>query len=316
MTSSEGAQALSFSEKLEERFARFVHRTRTDSYCLSVPGIARQALIYCLEMLVCGDRLTRKALAAHSGAPPPEGYLGPLSAGQVLATHQIEYRIKAGSTAYIPKTGPVMFVGNHPHGMIDAMIGADVIMQVRKDLKVLANFSLLSNPVCGPYIAPIDFRGGRNADAFNLRSTAAFRKHLKFGGAAFVAPAGAIATREDMSETATDGEWRTSAAKWARSAKATIVPLYIEGDNSPLFHLVSKLNIVLRLGVLALENFRLRRSVRCIAIGAPISPETLNAFPTAVEATAFMRERTYALQDMIGSSGAADALSLDPIAVG
>jgi putative hemolysin len=316
MTSSEGAQALSSKEGLEDRFARFVHRTRTDSYCLSTPGVARQVLIYCLEMLLCGDRLTRKALAVHRDAPSPEGYLGPLSAGQVLAAHQIEYRIKAGSTAYIPKTGPVMFVGNHPHGMIDAMIGADVIMQVRKDLRVLANFSLLSNPVCGPYIAPIDFRGGRNADGYNLRSIAAFRQHLKVGGACFVAPAGAIATREDMSETATDGEWRTSAAKWARSAKATIVPMYIEGENSALFHLASKTNMVFRLGVLALENFRLRQSVRNIAIGAPISPETLSAFPSAVEATAFMRERTYALRDMIRSSEAAADLSLDPVAVG
>jgi putative hemolysin len=200
--------------------------------------------------------------------------------------------------------------------MIDAMIGADVIMQIRKDLKVLANFSLLSNPVCGPYLAPIDFRGGRNADTFNLRSIAAFRQHLKAGGAAFVAPAGAIATREDLNAAATDSEWRTSAAKWARSAKATIVPMYIEGDNSPLFHLASRLNIILRLGVLALENFRLRRSVRNIAIGAPISPETLNAFPTAVEATEFMRERTYALQDMIRASDSAEALSLDPVIVG
>jgi putative hemolysin len=316
MTSSEGAQALSFNEELEERFARFVHHTRTDSYCLSTPGITRQILIYCLEMLLCGDRLTRKALAAHRGAPPPEGYLGPLSAGQVLAAHQIEYRIKAGSTAYIPKTGPVMFVGNHPHGMIDAMIGADVIMQVRKDLRVLANFSLLSNPVCGPYIAPIDFRGGRNADAFNIRSTAAFRQHVKGGGAGFVAPAGAIATREELNETATDGEWRTSAAKWARSAKATIVPMYIDGENSALFHLASKMNMVFRLGVLALENFRLRRSVRNIAIGAPISPDMLSAFPSALEATAFMRERTYALRDMIRSSETGEALEFGPVPIG
>lgn len=316
MTSSGDSEALSSTERLEDRFARFVHRTRTDSYCLSAPGIGRQVLIYGLEMLLCGDRLTRKALAAHRGAPRPEGYLGPITAAQFLAAHHIEYRIKAGSIAHIPKTGPVIFVGNHPHGVIDALIGAATIMQVRKDLRALANFSLLSNPVFGPYLAPIDFRGGRNAERFNLRSTAAFRQHVKAGGAGFVAPAGAIATREDLDETASDSEWRTSAAKWAKAAHATIVPMYIEGDNSALFHVASKLNVIFRLGVLAWENYRLRESVRNIAIGPPISPETLNAFPTAVEATAFMRERTYALQDMIRSSDAAGALSLDPIAVG
>lgn len=297
MTNVTNNPPLSFWEQLEERFQQFVHRTRTDSFCLSTPGLHRQFAIYCLEMLVCGDRLTRAALAAHHGKPRPEGYLSPISAGQFLEAHQITYDIAVGSLDRIPKTGPVLFIGNHPHGVIEVMIGAALAMQVRKDILALANFSLLSNPVCGPYIAPIDFRAGRNAEKFNLRSVIRFRNHIKSGGAAIIAPSGAVATRSELSKTATDAEWQPSAAKWARLYDATVVPFYFEGDNSALFHLATKMNMVFRLAVLALENYRLRKSHRRVAIGAPISPEVLKSFPTAIEATRFLREQTLTLGD-------------------
>jgi putative hemolysin len=297
MTNATDTPALSFWERQEERFQKFVHRTRTDSFCLSIPGLHRQVAIYCLEMLLDTDRLTREAIAAHRGKPRLEGYRGPISAGQFLEAHAIGYEIKSGSLENIPKNGPVIFVANHPHGVVEPLIGAALVMQIRKDLLALANFSLLSNPIYGPYVAPIDFREGRNADRFNLRSIARFRHHIKSGGAGIVAPAGAVATRTELAKTATDSEWRPSAAKWARLYDATVVPFYFEGDNSPLFHIATKMNMVFRLGVMALENYRLRKSRRRLAIGTPISPETLRSFPSAIEATQFLREQTFGLRE-------------------
>lgn len=299
MTDIAQSPARLFLEQLEDRFQEFVHRTRTDSFCLTIPGLHRQVAVYCLEMLICGDRMTRIALAAHRGEPAPEGYLGAISAAQFLAAHEITYEIAEGALDNIPARGPVLIVGNHPHGIVEAVIAAAAIEQVRKDLLVLANYSLISNPICGPYIAPIDFRQGRNADRLNLRSVTQFRAHLKAGGAGFVAPSGAVATRSELSKTATDAEWQPSAAKWARIHNATVVPVYIEGDNSALFHLASKLNPVFRLALMALENYRLRKTRRRGAIGAPISPETLKSFATPIEATRYLRDQTLALRDRL-----------------
>jgi hypothetical protein len=60
------------------------------------------------------------------------------------------------------------------------------------------------------------------------------------------------------------------------------------------------MNMVFRLAVMTLENYRLRNSRRRLAIGTPIAPATLQSFPTAIEATQFLREQTFGLREKMG----------------
>ena len=39
--------------------------------------------------------------------------------------------------ARIPKTGPVVMVANHPHGLVDGMIMAEMVSRVRPDFRIL-----------------------------------------------------------------------------------------------------------------------------------------------------------------------------------
>ena len=48
--------------------------------------------------------------------------------------------------ANIPKEGPVVVVANHPHGMVDGMILAELIGRVREDYRILTR-SVSSKPV-------------------------------------------------------------------------------------------------------------------------------------------------------------------------
>ena len=58
----------------------------------------------------------------------------------------IDYAIAKGSLENIPKDGPVVIVANHPLGAIEGVILADLIGQVRSDVKVLANEMLKRLP--------------------------------------------------------------------------------------------------------------------------------------------------------------------------
>jgi|SRR5271166_5182273 len=287
--------------RLEERFERFVQRTRTDSYALSVPGLPGQVAVYCLEMLMCQDRLTQKALAAWKGQPAPEGYRCAISPGQFLQAHGITYEVLVGSLDFVPRSGPAIVVGNHPYGIIEVVICFDLVMQLRKDALVLANYCFYSNPLVTPYMAPIDFRGRPRSARMNLQSTVQFRDHVRNGGIGLMAPSGTVATRYDLSKPATEPEWSTSAARLAMNHNATVVPVCSEGEASTLFHLASKTGLAPRLAVMMLENYRLRRRHLRVAVGPPVSPETLRGFGSAVEATQFLRAQVDGLRTALAA---------------
>ena len=280
---------MSIVARLEERFERFVQRTRTDSYALSVPGLPGQVAVYCLEMLMCQDHFTQKAMDAWKGQPPPEGCRSAISPGQFLQAHGITYEVLVGSSDFVPRYGPAIVVGNHPYGIIEVIMCFDLVMQARNDPIVLANYCFYSNPLVKPYIAPIDFRGTHRSAKMNLQSTVQFRDHVRNGGIGLMAPSGTVATRDDLSKSATEPEWSTSAARLAMNHNATVVPMCCEGEASTLFHLASKIGTAPRLAVMMLENYRLRKRHLRVAVGPPVSPKTLRSFDSAAAATQFLR---------------------------
>ena len=61
-----------------------------------------------------------------------------------LSALNIDYSIASGSTENIPEEGPAVIVANHPLGVIEGVILADLAGSVRKDVKVLPNELLCS----------------------------------------------------------------------------------------------------------------------------------------------------------------------------
>ncbi len=296
-------------ERLEDRFERHVVNKRADSMSLSVPGLIRPAAVYALEMAFGGDRMTRHVQRHFKRIGRPDIHISDPQAGAELFMEAlgIKLEIVEGSHENFPKEGPVLVVGNHPHGILEVMAGATQVLRVRDDVKVMVNLSVAHNPLFGHFCIPMDLRGTPKAERANLRAAAQFRAHMKKGGVGVIAPAGAIADRKKLKQRATDWEWRTTAAKWARQTGATVVPIYCDSENEMLFHVASKLSMSLRMGLIYFQNWRLRNRVLKIAIGDPITPEVMQAFPTSVEATEFIRAETYRLERRYhGDSGNID----------
>jgi putative hemolysin len=162
---------------------------------------------------------------------------------------ELDVRYDADALAAVPKTGPVVFVANHPYGVLDGIVMAWLVSKVRSDFVVLTHIVLTRAPEAARFILPVDFSGTEEAERTNLASRAAARAHLERGGAVVLFPAGAISTAPDKLglKPAVDGRWQPFVSQLIQRSEATAIPIWFGGQNSRLFQIASHLSLTLRL---------------------------------------------------------------------
>jgi putative hemolysin len=185
---------------------------------------------------------------------------------------ELDVRYDADALAAVPKTGPVVFVANHPYGVLDGIVMAWLVSKVRSDFVVLTHIVLTRAPEAARFILPVDFSGSEEAERTNLTSRAAARAQLERGGAVVVFPAGAISTTPDKFglKPAVDGRWQPFVSQLIQRSEATVVPIWFGGQNSRLFQIASHLSLTLRLSLIFHEvKTRIGTSLP-VVIGAPV----------------------------------------------
>ena len=157
---------------------------------------------------------------------------------------ELDVRYDADALAAVPKTGPLVFVANHPYGVLDGIVMAWLASKVRSDFVVLTHIVLTRAPEAARFILPVDFSGTEEAERINLASRAAARAQLERGGAVVVFPAGAISTTPDKLglKPAVDGRWQPFVSQLIQRSEATVVPIWFGGQNSRLFQIASHLS--------------------------------------------------------------------------
>jgi putative hemolysin len=117
---------------------------------------------------------------------------------------------------------------------------------------------------------PVDFAGTREAIETNLNSRTAACRLLKDGVTIIIFPSGGVATSETLLGPAEEFPWKGFVARLVQQAQASVLPVYFEGQNSRLFHFVSRYSLTIRLSLLVSEfrNF-VGRTVN-VYVGAPI----------------------------------------------
>jgi putative hemolysin len=165
---------------------------------------------------------------------------------------ELDVRYDADALAAVPKSGPVVFVANHPYGVLDGIVMAWLVSKVRTDFVVLTHIVLTRAPEAAQFILPVDFSGAKEAERTNLASRAAARAQLERGGAVVVFPAGAISTAPDKLglKPAVDGRWQPFVSQLVQRSKAPVVPIWFGGQNSRLFQIASHLSLTLRLSLI------------------------------------------------------------------
>ena len=211
----------------------------------------------------------------------------------------IDLLTPADQLARIPKTGPVIFVANHPHGLVDGMILADLIGRVRDDYRILTR-SLLTgiDEDAASYMIPVPFPHEPEAQKKMVEMRCAAMEHLKSGGLVALFPSGIVASSDSMMGEAIEREWNVFTAKMIRTSGATVVPCFFPGSNSRAYQVANQISATLRQGLLLQEIVHAMDKPQKPVVGLPIDSAKITA--RAGDPRAFMawlRDWTLALRD-------------------
>ena len=197
----------------------------------------------------------------------------------------------------IPTEGPVVFVANHPHGLVDGMILADLIGRRRNDYRILTRAMLTGiDEAAAGYMISVPFPHEPDSQQKMLAMRAQAMDHLQDGGLISLFPSGAVAASDRMWGQPIEGEWNVFTAKMIRKSGATIVPCFFTGQNSRAYQIANRISPVIRQGLLIHEVVNSFDKVQAPIIGNPIGPEEWqDRIGKPREFMAWLRERTLSL---------------------
>ncbi|MDJ0754023.1 MAG: lysophospholipid acyltransferase family protein [Ardenticatenaceae bacterium] len=199
--------------------------------------------------------------------------------------------------AQIPAEGPIVFVANHPYGVLDGLTICYLASRVRQNFKILINSALCREERIEEYLLPIDFSETKEAVLRNIQSKREAMQTLKDGGAIVIFPAGGISTtlRPLGRGPVVDLEWKLFMAKMVKMSKAVVVPIFFHGQNGRMFQFVSRLSLTLRLSLILREVNKQRGGVLKVTIGDPMYFEELAHLKGREQLTLYLRKTVYEL---------------------
>lgn len=195
-----------------------------------------------------------------------------------LDTMGIELATPQAQLDLIPKDGPLIVVANHPHGLVDGMIFADLIGRVRSDYRILTRSLLTSiDEVAGSYMIAVPFAHDPDAQRKGIEMRAKAMAHLQDGGVVALFPSGVVATSETWWGPAVEAEWNVFTAKMIRRSGAQVVPMKFTGQNTRAYQIANQISPVLRQGLLLHEIVQSCNKPQAPIVGAPISQREIDA---------------------------------------
>lgn len=223
----------------------------------------------------------------------PENLSGFEFMNHTLSALNIDYKVALGSTDNIPQQGPVVIVANHPLGAIEGVILADLIGSVRQDVKVLANQLLKRLPEISDLFIGVDVFNGKESRKTNAQAIREANQHLADNGVLIIFPAGEVSTYRNGSNTLSDIEWSQSVAKFVKRSQATIIPMFINGQNSAMFYQAGRIHPLLRTALLGRELLNKQATTISVSIGSPIPYSEVKSFESDLDVVHYLRLNTY-----------------------
>ena len=194
----------------------------------------------------------------------------------------------------IPRDGAVVFVANHPMAGLDALSLFSEVGKIRQDLHIIANDVLAVIPQFQGYFIPVN-KLGKSAKESMLRVDQAYAKRA----AMIVFPSGMCSRK--INGRIVDLDWQKSFLTKAIQYNYTIVPVHVDGANSPRFYRLANWRKFLRIKfniemmTLADELFLQKGKTLTLTFGLPINADIFDKKRT-FEGAQQMKDFVYQLQ--------------------
>jgi len=212
----------------------------------------------------------------------------------VLETLGIKFEVAEEDLARIPAKGAFITVSNHPFGGLDGLILLKILREKRPDYKLLANYLLHKIDSLKDFSIPVNKIENTHSEKFSFTEIKATIQHLDAGNSIGLFPAGVISKAAGLNKSS-DVKWQNGFLNFIKKAEVPVVPIYFQGNNSWVFHLLGSIHPLLQSVRLPKEFFNKAKTVIRVRIGRPISVEEQAEFKDLELYGRFLRAKTYAL---------------------
>ena len=261
------------------------------SYSRPEHGAFKRYMIQTVEALTGAPALERLYRDWARNPRPGEDVF---AAAMRLLNLRLEFAENA--LAHVPRTGPVLFIANHPFGIADGLALGYLATRIRPDVKIMTHSLLCQPPEARDYLLPVDFGGTEEARQVSLLTRRRTQDWLKAGHAVAIFPAGGVSTAQrPVSGPALDGVWHPFTAKLARIPGVRTIPVHFSGQNSRLFQILSHVHYALRIAVIFHETRRLMGRSIPVTVGEAIDASALAEHGDRTAVLRHLREQTLRL---------------------
>ena len=196
---------------------------------------------------------------------------------------------------HLESRGPLLFVANHPFGILDGLILCNLVSELAADFRVVINSLLCQDRDLAPFFLPIDFAGTREAERRNIRTKQLAGDALNKGIPLILFPSGTVSTATCFGlGPVKDTPWTTFAAKLVLGHRPTVVPVFFHGQNSRAFHIASHIAEPLRMAMLMHEALRRFNTTIHMNVGEALEPTAYEHLQDRQTLTRFLYERVQA----------------------
>ena len=217
--------------------------------------------------------------------------------GAFLETLNIDLELQGEPLKSFPTDGPVIVMANHPYGLLDGFTIDYLLTKIRSDVHLMGFYALGQIPEYTNRLILVDPLKKRSRQSLNIKS---WRKAFRFmsdGGALIVFPAGAVSHYNRDKKSVVDPDWNAHIATLARKTGATVLPVFVHGNNSWWFQLSGLVSPKLQNLLIFKELPKMKNRKLQVTLGKSMPPESWSGIKDDKDLINHFRKKVEALAE-------------------